>query len=163
MHLRSRRYDRTNITWLRGGTAPEVVWTTFQSSSNGTDWVQLGQGARIPGGWQLSGASLGAGTFLRARGAVIGSDYNSTSWFVGSQIQVGVPRIAATDGMFGLADGNFGFTVNGWSGQKVAIQASSDLREWSGLQTNLLETDSIYFSEPATNAATHRFYRLRLE
>ena len=34
----SLTYDGSNISWLRGGTSPEVWRTTFDLSTNGTDW-----------------------------------------------------------------------------------------------------------------------------
>ena len=44
----SLSYDGSTITWLRGGTSPEVWRTTFDYSTNGSDWVNLGVGERIP-------------------------------------------------------------------------------------------------------------------
>src|SRR6185436_3661919 len=34
--------DGSTITWLRGGTGPEVWRTAFETSSNGVSWTQLG-------------------------------------------------------------------------------------------------------------------------
>ena len=42
----------STLTWLRGGAAPEAWQTTFEASTNGTDWTLLGSGTRISGGWQ---------------------------------------------------------------------------------------------------------------
>ena len=60
-------YDGTTVTWLRGGTAPEVWRTTFEHSANGTVWTALGAGTRCAGGWKLDGVHVALGT-LRARG-----------------------------------------------------------------------------------------------
>jgi uncharacterized delta-60 repeat protein len=51
-------YDDSTITWLRGGTTPEVWRTTFEHSPDGFDWTFLGIGERVPGGWQLTNVSL---------------------------------------------------------------------------------------------------------
>ncbi len=75
--------DGSTITWLRGGTSPEVWRTTFDASANGTDWLRLGAGSRIPGGWRLTGASVPPGGTIRARGYVTGGD-KSSGWFVES-------------------------------------------------------------------------------
>ena len=37
----SLSFDGSTITWLRGGTSPEVWRTTFDASTNGTDWISL--------------------------------------------------------------------------------------------------------------------------
>ncbi|MEP6915482.1 MAG: FG-GAP-like repeat-containing protein, partial [Acidobacteriota bacterium] len=58
------------VTWLRGGTAPEISRVTFEVSSDGTSYTPLGVGTRVAGGWQLSGLSLPAlqNVYVRARG-----------------------------------------------------------------------------------------------
>src|SRR2546427_7619046 len=38
--------------------SPEVWRTTFEVTTNSLDWTSLGAGARVPGGWQLTGVSL---------------------------------------------------------------------------------------------------------
>jgi uncharacterized delta-60 repeat protein len=82
-------YDGTTITWLRGGTSPEVWRTSFDGSTNGADWSPLGEGSRVPGGWQLTSVSLPSGSIIRARGWVCGGGScfsscggGSSSWFV---------------------------------------------------------------------------------
>jgi hypothetical protein len=61
-------YDGSAITWLRGGTSPEVLHTTFEASANGVDWKPLGVGVRITGGWFLEDVTVAAGNTIRARG-----------------------------------------------------------------------------------------------
>jgi uncharacterized delta-60 repeat protein len=73
--------DGTNLTWLRGGTSPEAWRTTFEISSDSTNWSSLGAGTRIPGGWQLSGVAVPPGNAIRARAFTLGADYNGSSWF----------------------------------------------------------------------------------
>ena len=48
--------DTATITWLRSGTSPEISNVTFDFCTNGMDWITLGAGEHIPGGWQLSGS-----------------------------------------------------------------------------------------------------------
>jgi uncharacterized delta-60 repeat protein len=69
----SLTYDGTNIIWLRGGTLPEVWRTTFEQSTDGTNWTMLGAGTRIVGGWGLSGVIVANGN-IRARGYSTGGD-----------------------------------------------------------------------------------------
>ncbi len=73
----SLTFDQTSITWLRGGTSPEVWRATFEFSTDGTNWVALNDPARIPGGWSAGGLSLPAGCLVRARGFVVAGN-----WFV---------------------------------------------------------------------------------
>jgi uncharacterized delta-60 repeat protein len=85
----SLTFDGSTITWLRGGSAPEVWRTSFVVSTNGSDWFILGDGTRITGGWQLIGVSASPTATLGALGFVPGSGVSS--WFVESLI--GAPAI----------------------------------------------------------------------
>jgi len=86
--------DGGTITWLRGGTSPEVWRTSFEVSADGSDWTLLGPGERIAGGWQLTGVSLPPGTSVRARGYVTGGCGNASGWFVESTL-IPPPELAA--------------------------------------------------------------------
>jgi uncharacterized delta-60 repeat protein len=61
----------TSVTWLRGGTGPEVSSVSYEVSINGK-FIPLGTAARVPGGWRVSlgGLVLSPGQKLniRARG-----------------------------------------------------------------------------------------------
>ena len=76
----SLSYDGSTISWLRGGTSPEVWRTTFEQSTDGFTWNSMGAGTRIPGGWQVTGVSLPTGGTIRARGHVIPG--REGGWFV---------------------------------------------------------------------------------
>jgi uncharacterized delta-60 repeat protein len=58
----------SSVTWMRGGSSPEVWRTTFETSTNGTTWNLLGNGTRFTGGWQLTGVSIPANASLRLTG-----------------------------------------------------------------------------------------------
>ena len=79
-------YDGTNITWLRSGTCPEVSLTRFAHTLDGLSWTELGAGARIQGGWQLTNVLLSPNGTLRARARVSGSFQNASSWFAESYL-----------------------------------------------------------------------------
>jgi uncharacterized delta-60 repeat protein len=87
-------FDGSTLTWLRGGTSPEVWRTTFESFtfSNGTYLTQLETGTHIPGGWQLTGLALPTNTTFRARGYTVGERGGDSSWFV--ETIIGPPAIA---------------------------------------------------------------------
>ena len=140
-------FDGSTITWLRGGASPEVWRTTFDFSTDGTNWASLGAGTRIAGlpagqagGWQLTSVSLPSpnGT-IRARGYVTGGEYNGSSWFVETDLVVGAPPvILVNDPSFGFTSNRFGFEFSGTAGQVVIVETSTNLASWTPVATNTL-------------------------
>jgi uncharacterized delta-60 repeat protein len=157
--------DGSTVTWLRGGTSPEVWRTTFDYSTNGTDWLSAGAGTRISGGWQRASLPALPTCTIRARGFVTGGYDNASSWFVESTTQF-VPQtpltILVNDGYFGFRTNEFGFNVAGVAEQTVVIEASTDLADWIPLATNILGPDPLYFSDRDSTHFPARFYRARL-
>ena len=73
----------TRVVWLRGGSGPEVGEVTFELSTNGgANWNTLGTGARIAGGWEITGLSLSGFGQIRARGRTTGGYFNGSSGLV---------------------------------------------------------------------------------
>jgi len=103
--------DDSTITWLRGGTSPEVWRTTFEHSPDGLTWTSLGAGARIPGGWQLAGPYLPPGGTISARGSAVGGCYHGTSVFVETTLTAQLYTIIH----------NGAITVTGYSGPGGAV------------------------------------------
>ena len=156
-------FDGSTITWLRGGTSPEVWRTTFEFSNDGTNWASLGAGARIAGGWQLTSVSLlSAKGTIRARGYVTGGEYNGSSWFVETDLVVGAPPvILVNDPSFGFTSNRFGFEFSGTAAQVVIVETSTNLATWTPVATNTLGATPSYFSEPYSGDFPQRFYRLQ--
>jgi uncharacterized delta-60 repeat protein len=155
--------DNSTITWLRGGTSPEVWRATFDFSTNGNDWTPLGEGSRIPGGWQLTNVSLPTGGTLRAHGFVGGSGLGEG--IVETMLPTAPPTplvILTGDGAFGVISNRFGFHLSGVTGQVVIVEASADLKDWTPLATNSLGATPVYYSEPCSGQFSKRFFRLRL-
>jgi uncharacterized delta-60 repeat protein len=66
--------DASTLRWRRGGTAPEVSDVTFDlKTPDSPNWIPLGHGTRIAGGWELSGLTLPAAGSTRAHGHAGGS------------------------------------------------------------------------------------------
>jgi uncharacterized delta-60 repeat protein len=154
----------STITWLRGGTSPEVWRTTFEySADHGSTWTNLGFGTRINGGWQETSGVVPADATIRARGFVGGGD--SSSWFVESLLNLAPlnPVILTDDGHFGILSNIFGFNLTGQSGQIVVTEGSTDLTGWTPLQTNTLGPVPLYFRDPNWTNFPTRFYRARLQ
>jgi uncharacterized delta-60 repeat protein len=158
----SLSYEGSTTTWLRGGSSPEAWRTSFDASTNGTDWVSLGTGTRIPGGWQRTNIALPPGGTIRARGHVTGGQYNASSWFVETFWTNTAPVIFANDASFGFRSNRFGFNVSGSAGSVVVVEGSTNLANWDPLGTNLLPSGPLYFSDPAATNFPWRFYRARL-
>jgi len=57
----------------------------------------------------------------------------------------------------------FGFTITGSSSLAVVIEAGTNLANptWYPLQTNILNGNPLYFSDPNWSNYPSRFYRLR--
>ena len=155
----SLTFDGSALTWMRGGTSPEVWRTTFEYSPDGTSWTYLGAGIRIPGGWQLSGLVLPTNTIFRARGYTAGGQHNSSGWFVETMLR---PTLVISD-MRQSGNGDVGFNASGPFGQVVVIEASPDLRTWTALRTNTLGANPLPFSDSQAAVVGNRFYRLRGE
>jgi uncharacterized delta-60 repeat protein len=154
----------STLTWLRGGASPEVWRTTLEASTNGADWFNLGAGTRITGGWQFTGTSAATNAALRARGFAVGGCYNGTTWFHQSTLPGAFPTpptIVLNDGALGFRTNRFGFNLNGIDAQTVVIEASTNLSDWSALQTNVLGNGALYFTDPAAVSMPQRFYRAR--
>ncbi|MBK9139928.1 MAG: immunoglobulin domain-containing protein [Verrucomicrobia bacterium] len=84
-------YGAGKITWLRGGTQPEVWRTAFELSSDGVTWTDLGAGTRIPGGWEAPLVVTNPGPTIRVRGFATGGLGGASGWHVESQLTLTGP------------------------------------------------------------------------
>lgn len=57
----------SEIEWLRGGSAPELLQAEFEVWE-GDDWSEPLSALRIEGGWRTEGADVAPGTWVRASG-----------------------------------------------------------------------------------------------
>jgi uncharacterized repeat protein (TIGR03803 family) len=70
-----------------------------------------------------------------------------------------VVSIITNDAAFGFTSGEFGFDLAGPAGSNIVIEASTNLRTWIPLQTNLFGSGPLHFSDPQSPANSPRFYR----
>ncbi|HEY5912433.1 MAG TPA: immunoglobulin domain-containing protein [Verrucomicrobiae bacterium] len=153
--------DGSHVVWLRGGGGPEIWRATFECSTNQAAWVSLGAGARITGGWRVTAASLPTNCTVRARGFIANA---TASWFVESRLALTdmPPTILTQDGRFGFGTNGFGFDFAGAPGQRVVVQSSADLLNWTARATNMLRSGVPgYFTDPDASNYPARFYRLK--
>jgi len=59
----------------------------------------------------------------------------------------------------GVLNGQFRFTLSGFPGQRVIIQASTNLAQWEGLATNTLTGTTFNFVDESGAGLSHRYYR----
>jgi hypothetical protein len=90
--LQTLTLDGSTLTWLRSGASPEVWRGDFDASTNGIDWLSLGAGTRLTGGWQVTNVTLPPGSTIRARGTVASGRYNASVWLADASI--GPPAIS---------------------------------------------------------------------
>jgi hypothetical protein len=60
-----------------------------------------------------------------------------------------------------LTGGSFQFTLKGIAGQPYAIEASSNLLNWSALITNVAPANVFSVTDATSTNAVRRFYRTR--
>jgi hypothetical protein len=106
----------------------------------------------------VSGSTLYAGGGFTTAGTNV-SAYAAMANLVGTTVSI---TIITTKAAFGFTNDVFGFDVAGPSGASVVIQASTDLKTWTPLQTNLLGSSLLYFSDPQSTTNVQRFYRAQL-
>jgi len=100
----------TTVTWMRGGTAPELSQCRFDYSLNGLDWTELPTPGRIEGGWQLEEVTVPTNATIRARGTVTGAFRNGSGWFV--EQALGPPAFSFEPSDVVVAGFNEGFNMS---------------------------------------------------
>ena len=70
------------------------------------------------------------------------------------------PVILSNDRMFGVQNGQWGFTVAWATNVPAVVQASTDLATWQPVETNTTVNGSFYFSDPYASGFPNRFYRV---
>jgi len=71
---------QTSVTWTRVGASPQLTRTTFEYSTNNTNFTPLGNGTASGSNWTLTGLNLPTGTnlWIRARGHYRSGVYNGS-------------------------------------------------------------------------------------
>ena len=71
------------------------------------------------------------------------------------------PAILNNNAVFGLKTNQFGFTISWATNVQLVVEGSTNLINWSPLQTNTISGGTSYFSDSNTTNHPARFYRLR--
>jgi hypothetical protein len=126
---------------------------------NGSSWSALGSGI-VGGVSALASSTLYAGGEFTIAGTNV-SAYAAEASLAGTPVSPALALITA-NAAFSFTNGVFGFEVAGPAGSNVVIQASTNLQTWIPLQTNLLGSGLLHFSDAQSPANRHRFYRAQL-
>jgi hypothetical protein len=122
---------------------------------DGTNWSAVGSGMNGEiFALAVSGSTLYAGGAFSTAGD--GSADNI------AMINLVPLSIITSNADFGFANGLFGFDLSGPAGYNVVIQASTDMINWTQLQTNQLGSGLLHFSDSQSPANVQRFYRAEL-
>ncbi|HEY0548906.1 MAG TPA: choice-of-anchor D domain-containing protein, partial [Verrucomicrobiae bacterium] len=140
------------MEWLRGGAAPEAQSVTFDFSTDaGTNWIALGAGSRISGGWELTGFTLPSSGLVRARARLVGGAYNGSAGLTEATAPfsgfAGSAPLIATGGASNITD----IAATLYAAINPAGAATTAVFEY-GTTTNYGSMASITFSP--TNGAT---------
>ena len=135
-------------------------------SGGGGGGYSGGGGGYSGGGCGVCGGGGGGGSIIDSSAIAILAEVSGIASPDGSTngevIIAAVPTPTfITHPAFGFTNGLFGFSVIGPAGSNVVIQASADLQTWIPLQTNLLGSAPLYFSDSQSTTNTRRFYRLQ--
>ena len=161
------QFDGSSLTWLRAGTGPEFLSTSFETSTNGVNWLTLGNGSRVSGGWKSTNFLFATtNTLVRVRGFITAGYQAGSSWFVQSLYSIDPktpPKIMANGSAFGIVTNDFRFEVAGLVGQVVILEGSTSLVNWIPVQTNVINLVPSTFDDFGAGSTPQQFYRARLQ
>jgi hypothetical protein len=151
----------------RGGVAGDIeAW--YDPTGNGVAWTLLdtmSMAAFWPGAVASNTFTLAivADTYYGpiGEGQLWADNFRITNSAIVPSAPVAL-EITTTDAGFGFTNGVFGFDMSGPSGSNVIIQASADLKTWIPLQTNVLGSAPLYYSDSQSPTNHQRFYRAML-
>ncbi len=146
-------FNGSTLTWVRGGSSPELWRTTFEYSIDGNSWTNIGDGERISNGWQITGFTSPPNATFRARGFPTGAS---------ALFETLLSPWLAISNFSCSAAGQVAFDIVGRASEPFVIETSPDLRTWSTLQTGSLTTATVHFTDPQPATLSARYYRLRL-
>jgi hypothetical protein len=136
------------------------VLANYIAQWNGSSWSALGSGV---GGFDPSWVNA-----LAVSGGMLylGGDFTTAggnvSYYAAAALLAGLPvslNIITTNAAFGFTNAVFGFDVSGPVGSNIVVQGSADLQTWIPLQTNMLGSGLVYFSDTQSPGNVGRFYR----
>jgi hypothetical protein len=144
----------TNV--MIGNGVNNIVAFAFDSCTNITGFFFQGNAP----------LSVNTSAFTNDNNAIVYYLPGTTGWGLtlgGLPTALWLPRVQTGDGSFGVQTNQFGFNINWASGQKVVVEACTNLANpvWSPLGTYILTNGTAYFSDSQWMNYPDRFYRIR--
>ncbi len=158
--------SQTAVTWMRGGSSPQLTSVTFEDSTDNVSYNFLGYGTAVGSDWTLTNLnlSLGQNLYVRARahyrGGMSGSSESVTESvrnavlvpFEATQPFINIKRSANTDVVLSWATNFTGFTLEANTNLNTSI--------WSVVSpAPVISGTNNVVTNPISGSA--RFYRLR--
>jgi uncharacterized delta-60 repeat protein len=159
----SLQWDGSTVIWQRSALSPEVSPTILESSTDGVTWSYQGDGTRTASGWEWVGVTVPTDAVLRTRGFVTGGP---SFWYAESILPTApptAPTLLTTPGSLSFSLEGFGLFVEGTLGHLAILEASTNLTQWTAIQTNRLLPPPTFFNDSSATNLPRRFYRARLQ
>jgi len=165
--LQSLQMNGTSLTWSRSGTPAELEQVRFGLSFDGTNFTDLGPGARIDGGWRLAGVSAPAeqNFFVSAHGRASSGLYNGSGGMIETVRQFFLPTRPQISNLAILPGGAFQFEFTNSSTRTFTVFAATNVDQslWTPLGSAFTDLGGGVFRFTDSSAANfgQRFYQLR--
>ncbi len=151
---------------VRGGSHVSPGTVSLQASASDADGsvakveffdgaVKLGETSVAPFALLWRNPDLGPHTLSARATDNLGAATASTA------VNISVTQLALGTPTFTVGNGTLQFQFPGQNGTSYVIEASSDLRQWSPITTNVVVNGQVQFTDPLP-AVDRRFYRVRL-
>jgi hypothetical protein len=168
-----------NVSFTAGSSPPTISTSSpLPSDVAGTTYNQTlsASGGTLPYTWSIVSGGLPVGLSLSSGGVISGTPSTATNASFTVQVTdnnslsstkafsltiMGQPSIITTNNSLGISNGLFGFDVSGPASQTLVIDGSTNLVDWTPLQTNVMGDSLWSFHDPKWTNYPGRFYRLR--
>jgi uncharacterized delta-60 repeat protein len=157
-------FDGTNVCLFQSGGVPQFWKTTFEYTLDGINFTGFGNGQYVGNYWKSPAIAAPATASIRIRGFETGGQNNGSSWYFETNIPAisqSPPVILSSSASFQSVSNLFGFTYSGSAGQAIVIESSTNLLNWTAVNTNV-GSGPFVFTDYSTNEPAC-FYRARLQ
>jgi uncharacterized repeat protein (TIGR03803 family) len=148
---------------------------SIAQGANATFEVTVGGNPALTYQWQFNGGNLATSTNASltitnvqpwnagSYDVIVTNDYGAITSAVVT-LTIGTPstppQIITSGASFGFQTNQFGFNINGFVGQTIVVDGSTNLINWTPLLTNSVGSSPFYFFDPASTNFRWRFYRV---
>jgi hypothetical protein len=151
-----------SVTWLYNGAPIPATNTTVTSSSSGLLTTTVNSTLTVK---RVSSACTGTysaqitDVVISLLGLITVSD-NAMSQ--GATLGI-IPTVTAVTAQTGMVGSGFKLQFSGPTGSNIVIQATSDMKNWSSLSTNVVVNGSVTYTDTTAKTVSCRFYRAKIK